>query len=131
MAPDYSKGASTSRSRLFFAAAHCELDHAFLGIARRLAGLARDEALVLDTLPLDQALLGGGYALVLHLLDLGLGHGLARAEELELLLHRAGRLLVGQLVLEVGGEDLRRIGDVLLLGELLEPGRHLGRLDRL
>src|SRR5215470_20283822 len=109
MAPDYSKGASTSRSPLFFAAAHRELDHAFLGIARRLARLARDEALVLDALALDEALLGGGHALILHLLDLRLRHGLARPEQLELLLHRVGRLLVGHLVLEVGGEDLRRI----------------------
>src|SRR5215471_4256167 len=131
MAPDYSKGAVTPRSRLFIHAAYRELDHAFLGIARRLVRLARDEALVLYALPLDQALLGGGYALVLHLLDLGLRHGLARAEELELLLHRVGRLLVGQLVLEVGGKDLWRIGDVLLLGVLLKPGRHLGGLHRL
>src|SRR5215813_12705851 len=123
MAPDYSKAAVTRRSRLFIHATHRELDHALLGIARGLIRLARNEALVLDTLPLDQALLGSGHALVLHLLDLGLGHGLARAEELELLLHRIGRFLVRQLVLEVGGEDLRRIRDVLLLGVLLKPGR--------
>src|SRR5215470_2435694 len=75
MAPDYSKGAVTPRSRLFIHAAYRELDHAFLGIARRLVRLARDEALVLYALPLDQALLGGAYALAFHLLDLGLGTG--------------------------------------------------------
>src|SRR5215813_2563555 len=101
MAPNYSKGAVTPRSRLFIHAAYRELDHALLGIARRLVRLARDEALVLYALPLDQALLGGGHALVLHLLDLGLRHWLARAEELELLLDLVGRLLVSQLIAEL------------------------------
>src|SRR5712691_1892552 len=81
-----SPSAAAPPALLRFTLADGELDPALGCGVGGLLGRAHRQPLVLDALGLDEPLLGGGDAFVLELLDLGLGHLLALAKELQLLL---------------------------------------------
>src|SRR5437773_7577671 len=77
---------------------------------------ADGQALLLDPLGFHYSLSGGGQPRFHELLDLGLGHGLAVAQELELIVRCRGQLLAGQPHREVAANGHDLLADAPLLG---------------